>query len=243
MYYNIKENLQNTNARLLTTRSLFTAVIGIIFGCSIAQANAELIIEPSTQSTIIVSKADAITQTDTSQKYNAVLTNSQLINTQAATESSIIRLMQVMHIDKQIAVIANGQKMIIDDINMQAGTQNKQSNGYKLNKSQRELQTQIQSVLGQYAKIMSSSIGDATNVETMTQAYINAAKDYYSQAEVDAQIKFYDTTMGQSILAKQPQITAAFLKQSLPEGINIDDTKNQLSELLPQMKKIFKDIL
>lgn len=243
MNHNIKENLQKANVRLLATRPLFTAVIGIALCCSLTQANAELIIEPSTQSKIILSKAAAITQTDTSQEYNAALINNQLINTQAPTESSIIKLMQVMHVDEQIAVIANGQQMALDVINTQANPQSKQSNGDKLNKRQRELQNQIQSVLGQYAKIMSNSIGDATDVETMTRAYINAAKDYYSQAEVDAQIKFYNTTIGQSILAKQPQIMSAFLKQTLQADMNMGDTKNQLSELLPQMKHIIKGIL
>ena len=87
---------------------------------------------------------------------------------------------------------------------------------------------------------MSNGIGDATDAQTLTQAYISAAKTYYTQAEVDAQIKFYDTEMGQSILAKQPQITAAFLQQSLPEDTSA--TEAQLGELLPQMKQIIKGI-
>ena len=95
-------------------------------------------------------------------------------------------------------------------------------------------------MLGQYAKIITNTIGDTTDKHTLTQAYINAAKTYYTQAEVDAQIKFYDTAVGQNILAKQPQITAAFLKQSLPQDTS--ETENQLSELLPQMKQIVKGI-
>lgn len=95
-------------------------------------------------------------------------------------------------------------------------------------------------MLGQYAKIMTNSIGDATDKQTLTQAYIKAAKTYYTQAEVDAQIDFYDTVMGQSILAKQPQITAAFLQQPLPEDTS--ETGAQLGELLPQMQKIIQGV-
>ena len=75
-------------------------------------------------------------------------------------------------------------------------TRTQQKDNGKLNKSQRELQEQIQKVLGQYAKIMTNGIGNATDKQTLTQAYINAAKTYYTQAEGDAQIDFYDTEMG-----------------------------------------------
>lgn len=194
----------------------------------IANANAELIIhsEPNT-----VNK-------DVNKIAN------QHNNKQAPTDVSIIKLMQVMHIDEQIQSIVNGQQAAIDAINMQTQNQvqkgSQQINDKSLNKRQRQLQEQIQSVLGQYAKIMSNGIGDATDAQTLTQAYISAAKTYYTQAEVDAQIKFYDTEMGQSILAKQPQITAAFLQQSLPEDTSA--TEAQLGELLPQMKQIIKGV-
>src|SRR5690606_42052621 len=140
--------------------------------------------------------------------------------------------------------IVNGQQAAIDAINTQTKNYNQSSNqrasDQQLNKRQRELQEQIQSVLGQYAKIMTEGIGNAADAQTLTQAYISAAKTYYTQAEVDAQIKFYDTAVGQSILAKQPQITAAFLQQSLPEDTS--ETEAQLSELLPQMKQIIKGV-
>lgn len=152
--------------------------------------------------------------------------------------------MQVIHIDEQIQSIVNGQQAAMDAINMQTQQQaqnaSHQVNDKPLNKRQRQLQEQIQSVLGQYAKIMSNGIGNATDAQTLTQAYISAAKTYYTQSEVDAQIKFYDTETGQSILAKQPQITAAFLQQSLPEDTS--ETEARLGELLPQMKQIIKGV-
>ena len=145
-----------------------------------------------------------------------------------------------MHIDEQIQSIIDGKQAAIDAINTQTQNQSQQTNDKQLNKRQRELQNQIQSVLGQYAKIMTNGIGNTADIQTLTQAYISAAKTYYTQAEVDAQIKFYDTAVGQNILAKQPQITAAFLKESLPQDTS--ETENQLSELLPQMKQIVKGI-
>lgn len=220
--------IKKSRQRTTIINPLLSLVVVTLMSAPIANANAELIIhsEPNT-----VNK-------DVNKIAN------QHNNKQAPTDVSIIKLMQVMHIDEQIQSIVNGQQAAIDAINMQTQNQAKkgsqQINDKSLNKRQRQLQEQIQSVLGQYAKIMNNGIGDATDAQTLTQAYISAAKTYYTQAEVDAQIKFYDTEMGQSILAKQPQITAAFLQQSLPEDTSA--TEAQLGELLPQMKQIIKGI-
>ena len=220
--------IKKSRQRTTIINPLLSLVVVTLMSAPIVNANAELIIhsEPNT-----VNK-------DVNKIAN------QHNNKQAPTDVSIIKLMQVMHIDEQIQSIVNGQQAAIDAINTQTQQQAKkgsqQINDKSLNKRQRQLQEQIQSVLGQYAKIMSNGIGDATDAQTLTQAYISAAKTYYTQAEVDAQIKFYDTEMGQSILAKQPQITAAFLQQSLPEDTSA--TEAQLGELLPQMKQIIKGI-
>ena len=220
----IKKSRKHTSA----INPLLTLVVTTLLSAPIVNANAELIVhsEPNTVNN------------------NANNIANQKNNKQALTDVSIIKLMQVMHIDEQIQSIVNGQQAAIDAINMQTQNQaqnaSQQVNDKPLNKRQRELQAQIQSVLGQYAKIMSNGIGNATDAQTLTQAYISAAKTYYTQSEVDAQIKFYDTETGQSILAKQPQITAAFLQQSLPEDTS--ETEARLGELLPQMKQIIKGV-
>ena len=224
----LQSSKKNTSRRPTSINPLLTLVVTTLLSAPIVNANAELIVhsEPNR-----VSKG-----TNNIAK--------QQLNKQAPTDVSIIKLMQVMHIDAQIQSIVNGQQAAIDAINTQTKNQNQSSNqrasDQQLNKRQRELQEQIQSVLGQYTKIMTEGIGNAADAQTLTQAYISAAKTYYTQAEVDAQIKFYDTAVGQSILAKQPQITAAFLQQSLPEDTS--ETEAQLSELLPQMKQIIKGV-
>ena len=224
----LQSSKKNTSRRPTSINPLLTLVVTTLLSAPIVNANAELIVhsEPNR-----VSKG-----TNNIAK--------QQMNNQAPTDVSIIKLMQVMHIDAQIQSIVTGQQAAIDAINTPTKNQNQSSNqrasDQQLNKRQRELQEQIQSVLGQYTKIMTEGIGNAADAQTLTQAYISAAKTYYTQAEVDAQIKFYDTAVGQSILAKQPQITAAFLQQSLPEDTS--ETEAQLSELLPQMKQIIKGV-
>lgn len=224
----LQSSKKNTSRRPTSINPLLTLVVTTLLSAPIVNANAELIVH---------------SEPNTARKDTNNIAKQQM-NNQAPTDVSIIKLMQVMHIDEQIQSIVNGQQAAIDAINTQTKNQNQSSNqrasDQPLNKRQRDLQEQIQSVLGQYAKIMTEGIGNAADAQTLTQAYISAAKTYYTQAEVDAQIKFYDTAVGQSILAKQPQITAAFLQQSLPEDTS--ETEAQLSELLPQMKQIIKGV-
>ena len=228
----LKPLTKHPNRHTQIVSPLLALVVVTLMSATAVQANAELIVHSDTNQ-IQQSK------TVTSAPYNVrKIDDPQSVNRPLPTDISIIKLMQVMHIDDQIQSIVDGKQAAINAINTQ--TQNQQATDEPLNKRQRELQNQIQSVLGQYAKIMTNGIGNTADIQTLTQAYISAAKTYYTQAEVDAQIKFYDTAVGQNILAKQPQITAAFLKQSLPQDTS--ETENQLSELLPQMKQIVKGI-
>ena len=228
----LKPLTKHPNRHTQIVSPLLALVVVTLMSATAVQANAELIVHSDTNQ-IQQSK------TVTSAPYNVrKIDDVQSVNRPLPTDISIIKLMQVMHIDDQIQSIVDGKQAAINAINTQ--TQNQQVTDEPLNKRQRELQNQIQSVLGQYAKIMTNGIGNTADIQTLTQAYISAAKTYYTQAEVDAQIKFYDTAVGQNILAKQPQITAAFLKQSLPQDTS--ETENQLSELLPQMKQIVKGI-
>ncbi|WP_296245499.1 MULTISPECIES: DUF2059 domain-containing protein [unclassified Psychrobacter] len=247
MKHYLKSTKKNTSRRPVSINPLLTLVVATLMSGTMIPANAELTIhnepsqaKPSNQNKQVATPASNAINNDAN-----TVTNQANTNKLAPTDISIIKLMQVMHIDEQIQAIVDGQKAAIDAINTQTRNQaqssSQQVNDKRLSKHQRELQEQIQSVLGQYAKIMTNGIGNAADTQTLTQAYISAAKTYYTQAEVDAQIKFYDTAVGQSILAKQPQITAAFLQQSLPDDTS--ETEAQLSELLPQMKQIIKGVL
>lgn len=225
----LKNSVLSFLSSTLLSASLSTSLLTAATVIGMSQAQAELVIHSESN--------NPVQQQTTS--FNKGVSSANM-----PTDASIIKLMQVMHIDEQIQSIVNGQQAAIDAINTQTQqqAQNRSQQAYDkpLNKRQRQLQEQIQSVLGQYAKIMSNGIGEATDEQTLTQAYISAAKTHYTQPEVDAQIKFYDTEMGQSIIAKQPQITVAFLQQSLPTDTS--ETEAQLGELLPQMKQIIKGV-
>ena len=234
MKLSLQSAIESPVGRSIMVRSLSMAVVTISAVASLTQAQAELVIhnEPAQQPSISINRISA---------NSASINNTAFMNNNISpTDTSIVKLMEVMHIDEQIESIVNGQQAAINAINVQTQNRTESVGDGKLNKRQQALQEQIQKVLGQYAKIMTNTIGDTTDKQTLTQAYINAAKTYYTQAEVDAQIDFYDTVMGQSILSKQPQITAAFLKQSLPDDTS--ETEAQLGELLPQMQQIIQGV-
>ena len=234
MKLSLQSAIESPVGRSIMVRSLSMAVVTISAVASLTQAQAELVIhnEPAQQPSISINRISA---------NSASINNTAFMNNNISpTDTSIVKLMEVMHIDEQIESIVNGQQAAIDAINVQTQNRTESVGDGNLNKRQQALQEQIQKVLGQYAKIMTNTIGDTTDKHTLTQAYINAAKTYYTQAEVDAQIDFYDTEMGQSILAKQPQITAAFLQQSLPDDTS--ETEAQLDELLPQMQQIIQGV-
>lgn len=234
MKLSLQSAIESPVGRSIMIRSLSMAVVTISGVASLTQAQAELVIhnEPAQQQSVSINRISA---------NSASINNTAFMNNNISpTDTSIVKLMEVMHIDEQIESIVNGQQAAIDAINVQTQNRTESVSDGNLNKRQQALQEQIQKVLGQYAKIMTNTIGDTTDRQTLTQAYINAAKTYYTQAEVDAQIDFYDTLMGQSILSKQPQITAAFLKQSLPEDTS--ETEAQLDELLPQMQQIIQGV-
>ena len=234
MKLSLQSAIESPVGRSIMVRSLSMAVVTISAVASLTQAQAELVIhnEPAQQPSISINRISA---------NSASINNTAFMNNNISpTDTSIVKLMEVMHIDEQIESIVNGQQAAIDAINVQTQNRTESVGDGNLNKRQQALQEQIQKVLGQYAKIMTNTIGDTTDKQTLTQAYIKAAKTYYTQAEVDAQIDFYDTEMGQSILAKQPQITAAFLQQSLPDDTS--ETEAQLDELLPQMQQIIQGV-
>lgn len=61
------------------------------------------------------------------------------------------------------------------------------------------------------------------------------AKNHYTQAEVDAQIAFYNTEVGQSILDKQPKLMQEYMKVLTPEVIEIANATRE--KLTPQLEK------
>jgi len=98
---------------------LLTLVVVTLMSATAVQANAELIVHSDTNQ-IQQSK------TVTSAPYNVrKIDDAQSVNRPLPTDISIIKLMQVMHIDDQIQSIVDGKQAAINAINTQ--TQNQQA--------------------------------------------------------------------------------------------------------------------
>ena len=210
----------------------------------VVPAQAELIISSGAGSngsaiaTTTAAQNTISTQNGTTQ--NGTIQNGILVNQQIPTDASVLKLMQVMHVDEQIDAIINGQQAVSDILEEQ-GNKSRVDEA-KLNKRQRELAKNMQSVLAQYTKILAGGVQGTANKEELTQGYLTAAKANYNQQEVNALIGFYDTQIGQSILEKNPKVTSEFLKASLPDEAEMKQTTEQLEELMPQIKQLIKGV-
>ena len=230
-------------------KSAFKPLLTIVAITSISAAwvmpaQAELIISSGAGSngsaiaTTTAAQNSISTQNSTTQ--NGTTQNGILVNQQIPTDASVLKLMQVMHVDEQIDAIINGQQAVSDILEEQGNKS--RVNEAKLNKRQRELAKNMQGVLAQYTKILAGGVQGTANKEELTQAYLAAAKAHYNQQEVNALIGFYDTQIGQSILEKNPKVTSEFLKASLPDEAEMKQTTEQLEELMPQIKQLIKGV-
>lgn len=230
-------------------KSAFKPLLTIVAITSISAAwvmpaQAELIISSgagSNGSAIAMTTAAQNTiSTQNGTTQNGTIQNGILVNQQIPTDASVLKLMQVMHVDEQIDAIINGQQAVSDILEEQGNKS--RVNEAKLNKRQRELAKNMQGVLAQYTKILAGGVQGTANKEELTQAYLAAAKAHYNQQEVNALIDFYDTQIGQSILEKNPKVTSEFLKASLPDEAEMKQTTEQLEELMPQIKQLIKGV-
>jgi len=230
-------------------KSAFKPLLTIVAITSISAAwvmpaQAELIISSGAGSkgsaiaTTTAAQNSISTQNSTTQ--NGTTQNGIVVNQQIPTDASVLKLMQVMHVDEQIDAIINGQQAVSDILEEQGNKS--RVNEAKLNKRQRELAKNMQSVLAQYTKILAGGVQGTANKEELTQAYLAAAKAHYNQQEVNALIGFYDTQIGQSILEKNPKVTSEFLKASLPDEAEMKQTTEQLEGLMPQIKQLIKGV-
>lgn len=65
------------------------------------------------------------------------------------------------------------------------------------------------------------------------QSFITAAKKHYTQEEVDAQLAFYSSAAGQSIIKKQPAVMTEYFTTIRPEVMSI--MNQQMKKTMPKM--------
>lgn len=152
--------------------------------------------------------------------------------------------MGVMHIDDKIQDIVDKRTLLTNQMDNIANLPEliDLENNDNLSNNQKAIGTQLFAALQNSMGSMNEAIEMTTDKDAMTQAYINAAKQYYTADEVQALIDFYDTDMGQSILEKQQQVNKTALQNALPDAKQIGQTAGKVAQAMPDMTELMKEI-
>lgn len=90
----------------------------------------------------------------------------------------------------------------------------------------------------------SKEMTNKDNVESLnrqiTNAYVQSAKQHFSQEEVDAQIAFYSSQVGQSIIDKQPAMMKDYMAKIMP--VVMESTMRKMQEIMPKMAADLEDL-
>lgn len=84
-----------------------------------------------------------------------------------------------------------------------------------------------------YSKEMTSKDNVESLNRQITNAYIQSAKQHFNQQEVDAQIAFYSSQVGQSIIDKQPAMMKDYMAKIMP--VVMESTMRKMQEVMPKM--------
>lgn len=84
-----------------------------------------------------------------------------------------------------------------------------------------------------YSKEMISKDNVESLNRQITNAYIQSAKQHFNQQEVDAQIAFYSSQVGQSIIDKQPAMMKDYMAKIMP--VVMESTMRKMQEVMPKM--------
>lgn len=89
-----------------------------------------------------------------------------------------------------------------------------------------------------YSKEMTSKDNVETLNRQITNAYVQSAKQHFSQEEVDEQIAFYSSQVGQSIIDKQPEMMKDYMAKIMP--VIMESTMKKMQEIMPKMAQDIK---
>lgn len=107
----------------------------------------------------------------------------------------------------------------------------------ELNAAQRK---RFDEIILKYSKEMT----DKENLESLNKqiidVYVQSAKQHFNQQEVNAQIAFYSSQVGQSIIDKQPAVIKDYMVKITP--IVMESTMKKMQDIMPRMAADIKAI-
>lgn len=144
------------------------------------------------------------------------------------TDASLKQLMKVTKTTELMNQMTSPDNTMMDQM-VQSSLANIPQD--KMSTYQRQKLTKI---ISKYNKEMFDSTYINKLNQQMMSAYINSAKEHFTQEEVDAQIAFYSSKVGQSIIDKQPAMMQDYMQEAMP--IVMESSMTQLQKVMPRMQ-------
>lgn len=152
------------------------------------------------------------------------------MSAQAATPSdaSLVKLMQITKAAEQI------KQMTSPDAGMMEQMVQGSLKGIPDSEISPNQRQQLGKIINKYNRQVFDEAYVKQMTEQMTKAYIASAKKHFTQEEVDAQIAFYGSPVGQNIINKQPAMVQDYMNSVMPEVM--ESTMKRMQEVMPKMQ-------
>ena len=152
------------------------------------------------------------------------------MSVQAATPStvSLVTLMQVTKANEQLKQLSEPNNNLMAQIveSSLAGIPEAD-----MSESQRR---ELGKIINKYNQQLFTQDYIDTLSQQITHQYIKAAQKHFTQQEVDAQINFYSSEVGKSIINKQPAMMQDFMLEAMP--MITKTNMEQMQKIMPQMQ-------
>ncbi|WP_131669792.1 DUF2059 domain-containing protein [Psychrobacter pygoscelis] len=139
---------------------------------------------------------------------------------------------------KQLMVVTKSsemmEQMITPDNNMMDQLLQSSLESFPQDEMDDHQRQELSRIISKYNKEMFNEAFVNKIEEQMIAAYIRSAKKHFTQEEVDAQIDFYSTDVGQSIVNKQPAMLQEYMKEAMP--IAMEASMQQIQKIMPKMQ-------
>ena len=157
------------------------------------------------------------------------------LSAQAAvpTDASLLKLIKVTKVVETMNDMSSDSEMT--EQVMQTMLASMPNN--ELNAAQRK---RFDEIILKYSKEMTDKESLESLNKQIINVYVQSAKQHFSQKEVDAQIAFYSSQIGQSIIEKQPAMMKDYMAQIMP--IVMESTMKKMQDIMPRMAADIKAI-
>lgn len=141
------------------------------------------------------------------------------------SDASLDRLVEVTHVEDNMVKMLTSSEGLVGQM-MQSLPFPKDG----LTPKQSE---QVQRAIERYALSVYQGLNTQQLRTAMIDIFKTTAQSAYTQEEVDAQIQFFSTPVGQRVIEKQPQVYQAYMAQIMP--VIMQKSEEKAAELLPQL--------